>query len=295
MSVYSAALERVVAKGARHIELIYTSHSTWPLIPASLKSQDVGDDDNVIPLSVLDSSFNPPTNAHLALARLSHPGSQTISSVAQGPFAAKLLLYSMKNADKTPKVGDATPSQRLEMMILLAKELQRLGATDSDIGSRNIAVALCQEPTFVGKSAALKHFFQERVASLGSKKEVQLTFLLGYDTLERLFAPRYYGTEETMKEALRGLLTASGDGSRVLCARRSAGASYSQAENDILEKAAEYIESGAVAVTDIGEMDRALSSSEVRQEIQEDSSNWETKVPAPVAAYIREHHLYHAE
>jgi len=202
----------------------------------------------------------------------------------------------MKNVDKMPKHGDATPSQRLEMMVLLAKELQRMGEEDLDHGSWNVAVAVCQEPTFVGKSIALKAFLQRRLVDLGSRsKTVDLTFLLGYDTLERLFEPRYYGSEESMKKALQGLLTASGDDSRVLCARRSAGMSYSQTESDIMEKAKEYIESGAVTLADIGEVERVLSSSEIREDIRTGSSNWESKVPATIAAYIKEEHLYQAE
>jgi len=163
------------------------------------------------------------------------------------------------------------------------------------VGSQNIGVAVCQEPTFVGKSTALKAFLQSRLADIGSTNTaVQLTFLLGYDTLERLFAPRYYGTEENMNKALRGLLSAPGDDSRVLYARRSAGMSYSQAESDVLEKAAEYIQSGAVALADIAETERALSSSEIRADIRIGSSDWEKKAPGPIAAYIKEQRLYHS-
>lgn len=49
---------------------------------------------------VLDASFNPPTRAHIALARAPID--------ANGATAeATLLLLSVTNADKTPKAGQA--------------------------------------------------------------------------------------------------------------------------------------------------------------------------------------------
>jgi len=276
--MYSAILESFL-KESRHIELIYTSHPLWPLqSPASrVPGSESGHPD--VALSVLDSSFNPPTKAHLALALLPAPS---------GPFTAKLLLYSMKNADKAPKTEDATPSQRLQMMVLLAKELQAL-----DVGSQNVAVAVCQEPTFASKSNVLHLFLRQRMRELSSEgTKARLTFLLGYDTLERLFSPRYYGSEQNMDAALRGLLTASGDDSRVLCARRSAGASYLQADSGFLQVAEKYIDSGAVVMTDIGETEKALSSSEVREGVRSGFATWETLVPSSIAAYIKENNLY---
>jgi len=236
---------------------------------------------------VLDSSFNPPTMAHLALARLSLSSSQT-HAPASRTFDAKLLLFSIKNADKTLKQGDATPTQRLEMMVLLARELEAAGGQ----GSQSIAVAVCQEPTFVGKSTALTLFFRDRLAAFSSSATVQLTFLLGFDTLERLFAPRYYGSESAMKGALRVFFSPSGDNSRTICARRSSGVSYSEADTSVLGVAAEFIDSGAVELVDIGEEERALSSSEVRENIGSTSDVWYSKVPKAVATYIQQNTLY---
>jgi nicotinamide-nucleotide adenylyltransferase len=175
------------------------------------------------------------------------------------------------------------------MMVLLARELQEQSA---DRGSPNIAVAVCQEPTFVGKSAALKPFFHERMISLSSSAHVRLTFLIGFDTLERLFAPRYYGSEALMKDALGRFFSTSGDDSRVICARRTSGASYSQVDSTVLDAAAEYINSGAVALVDIGEEVRTLSSSEIRDMVRNVSNAWQRKVPSLVAAYIKENSLY---
>src|SRR4051794_37180912 len=65
---------------------------------------------------VLDSSFNPPTVAHRALALIP-------TGTAASEPDAMLLLLSVTNADKVPKSGDALPEQRLEMMELVARGL----------------------------------------------------------------------------------------------------------------------------------------------------------------------------
>lgn len=174
-------------------------------------------------------------------------------------------------------------------MVLLAHELQ---GQSEDHGSHNIAVAICQEPTFVGKSASLKQFFQDRIMALSSSVNVHLTFLVGFDTLERLFATRYYGSETNMKEALRRFLSISGDNSRIICVHRAPGASYPLVDASALEAAREYINSGAVVLTNIGEGERTLSSSEVREMVRNASDTWQQKVSKLVAIYIKENQLY---
>ncbi|KAF8525901.1 Nucleotidylyl transferase [Hysterangium stoloniferum] len=291
MSIYSELLEDFARKETHFIELIYTPHVSWPLLPES-SLRDLNDG-RYLSVSVLDSSFNPPTLAHAALAQLTVPvtGSDSSSS-PRGDYDACMLLFSMKNADKQLKPGDATPSQRLEMMVILAQELQDIGRRTGNRTLRNVAVALCREPTFVGKSTALNAFFRQRMHELSSPMHVQLTFLMGFDTLERLFAPRYYGSESAMKHALLGFLSSTGDNSRVLCARRNQGASYTQSETDVLDVAAEFIGSGEVALTDIHEANRTLSSSEIRESIRNGSTEWEIKTLPGIATYVKEHSLY---
>ncbi|KZT01369.1 uncharacterized protein LAESUDRAFT_731208 [Laetiporus sulphureus 93-53] len=159
-------------------------------------------------ISVLDASFNPPTLAHLALANAPCPypivsASATARDVHD--YDAKLLLLSVRNADKHLKPGDAGYIQRLEMMTLLAKDIIRARIRDdhtSDLDAPavphdNVAVAIIDEPTFVGKSRALLQYLRQRVSFLVHSSPValqsqgmpdampdhvtpQLTFLLGY-------------------------------------------------------------------------------------------------------------------
>ena len=147
--------------------LVYTTHERWPLQPTRPLPK------TSLHISVLDSSFNPPTLAHLALANAPNPFSSTLG------YDAKLLLLSVRNADKIPQAGDATLPQRVEMMCLLAASIHH-----SSCGSPpNVAVGLVNEPTFIAKSSALRRFFDDRLAELTSSPSppmhVQLTFLMG--------------------------------------------------------------------------------------------------------------------
>ncbi|KIP11078.1 hypothetical protein PHLGIDRAFT_114979 [Phlebiopsis gigantea 11061_1 CR5-6] len=268
------ALIHRVRQGLSTVELVYTPHARWPLPPRDREPP------RQLRVSVLDSSFNPPTLAHLALARLSPPGA----------FNARLLLLSVRNADKSLKAGDATYAQRLQMMTLLAQEAS---ADDA-------AVAIADEPTFVGKSRTLQAYLQHRLSALAPSAGVrppvpELTFVVGIDTLERILAVRYYASEDNMRRALRGFLSPSGDASRLLCARRVTPDSLETSDDRERRVAAEvgkYLEPGCVEMVDIGGDVESYSSSEVRQRIAEGDSLWTQMVPSPVAEYIRTQGLY---
>ena len=228
-------------------------------------------------ISVLDSSFNPPTLAHFALANSYLPiSTQGQEGTQNSAYDARLLLLSVRNVDKALKPGDATYEQRLEMMMLLAEELEAVAANITNTntnnfgndtsGLRNVAVGIIDEPTFVKKSSTLRSALQSQLPSLLASKpergsdgdnsnpmpysepqsfnpakiglgvnvpEIQLHFLMGTDTLERLLAPRYYVPSSStstsvdatlaMHTALRGFFSLppeGGDGSIVVCAGR---------------------------------------------------------------------------
>ena len=165
-STISSAIEKVQQRVASAV-LVYTSHERWPLSPAhSLPKSPVR-------ISVLDSSFNPPTLAHLALTNAPSPFPSTPD------YDAKLLLLSVRNADKLLQEGDATLSQRAEMMSLLVTRIHH----DDPSSFPNVAVGLVNEPTFIAKSSALQKFLGSRLVELKSNPShyifTQLTFLMG--------------------------------------------------------------------------------------------------------------------
>lgn len=165
-SAISSAIERVQQQIVS-VALVYTSHRRWPLLPANSLPK------SPLRISVLDSSFNPPTLAHLALANAPNPCSPTPD------YEASLLLLSVRNADKLLQEGDATFSQRIEMMCLLATRVHHSRHSSPP----NVAIGLVNEPTFIAKSSALHKALGDRLAELTSGPShsisTQLTFLMG--------------------------------------------------------------------------------------------------------------------
>ncbi|KAF9648675.1 hypothetical protein BDM02DRAFT_3269269 [Thelephora ganbajun] len=228
-SIISSAIERVQQQTVS-AALVYTTHERWPLSLTQLFPS------SPLRISILDSSFNPPTLAHLALANAPNPFS------LPSDYDAKLLLLSVRNADKLHQEGDAALFQRAEMMSLLATRIHH-----NNSGSPpNIAVGLVNEPTLIAKSSALRRFLHDRLAELTSNPSyslsIQFTFLMGFDTLERVLAPRYYPSEGEMHRMLGIFLSQQGDDARIICARRFVDGR--DGEIDSLPGAKPYLETG---------------------------------------------------
>ncbi len=111
-------------------------------------------------LVVMDASFNPMTVAHEAMLKRA---SETCRA------GEALLLLSHANVDKT--IYGASLAQRLAMLDHYAEPC------------RSISVAGCSHARFVDKASALRPIYPESTG---------LFFVVGYDTLLRLFDPRYY-------------------------------------------------------------------------------------------------------
>ncbi|KAH6565128.1 hypothetical protein BASA82_001141 [Batrachochytrium salamandrivorans] len=167
--------------------------------------------DRVHSLLVLDSSFNPPTKAHMGMMV------QTITSLMSPsmPFDCCLLLLSTLNADKPPLLSTpatlplvdtphhhstsnaaTTPAytstlDRLEMMCSLV-----------DIVPHNLPchVALINQPNFVDKLAVI----QKTWPTIST-----VYFVLGCDTLQRFFNKKYYLPDSTLEstESSKGTTT----------------------------------------------------------------------------------------
>lgn len=162
-------------------------------------------------LVVLDSSFNPPTVAHqwLATSALRDVWGREGLRPAESRL---LLLLAVNNADKGVK--PAAFEHRLAMMAAFARDLLRSleheeptggGAQHSPAGHTNemartqadidaaeglaIDIALTTFPYFHEKSAAIasSEFYSGRAVE--SKEQL---FLAGFDTLIRIFNPKYY-------------------------------------------------------------------------------------------------------
>jgi nicotinamide-nucleotide adenylyltransferase len=111
-------------------------------------------------LLCLSASFNPITVAHLALL-------QTAESAL--PPDESLLLLSVANVDKAPS-GLPLPTR---VRILEAVAAAKPG----------ISVALASHGRFLDKAQALRAHYPP---------DTRCVFVVGFDTLVRLFDPRYY-------------------------------------------------------------------------------------------------------
>lgn len=168
-------------------------------------------------LIVLDSSFNPPTIAHMAMATSAVEDVQMQRDIAltlKGGEGARhggsdeirlLLLLAVNNADKAPK--PASFEHRLLLMRSFATDIQRAWRRAQeqrhDGGQQQLSlvdelpvdIGLTTYPYFHDKSAAIaraaEYDFTTSPASSTSPTTQQI-FLAGYDTLIRIFNPKYY-------------------------------------------------------------------------------------------------------
>lgn len=130
------------------------------------------------PMLVLDSSFNPPTLAHLSMVK---------AALGRFPESSQvLLLLGTTNSDK-PSQSAENYAQRLIMMQLFAKVVDRLHKnTDVEQCSSSTVISLSKHSRFIDKV--------QDVQTLAPGKGI--VFLVGYDTLKRIFDPKYYDEHE---------------------------------------------------------------------------------------------------
>ncbi|KAJ4357745.1 uncharacterized protein N0V89_002321 [Didymosphaeria variabile] len=132
-------------------------------------------------LYILDSSFNPPSRAHLSLAtsalRHQKPGEERPTRL--------LLLFSTHNADKAP--SPASFVQRIALMTVFAQDVLQTLKSDKDVSNVSIDIGLTKEPYYTDKSVAIASEAPEVYAS----KPIHV-HLVGYDTLIRFCNPKYY-------------------------------------------------------------------------------------------------------
>ncbi|CAB4476225.1 unnamed protein product [Rhizophagus irregularis] len=132
-------------------KITYKSSPIWPI------SSSVSDHKKITRIAILDSSFNPPTNAHYHLIVRSvtniffqndkpiiiqtPEGRQQIKEQGLEFFDSCLLLYATKNADKILSSSDANHVDRLLMMETLASHIQSTAPSDTHFTAlKNLAI-----------------------------------------------------------------------------------------------------------------------------------------------------------
>lgn len=156
------------------------SPSTFRLLRSLPESADIRAQP-VKTLYVLDASFNPPTRAHsrMALSALKEDTGESPKSL--------LLLLATQNADKSNK--PASLEHRLVMMTLLAQELHEELSKQGD--GLVLHVGMAKAPYFHDKAKSI-----EEDEAFSTAQQVHL---MGFDTLIRLFDPKYYPPNEELR------------------------------------------------------------------------------------------------
>ena len=147
-------------------------------------------------LYILDSSFNPPSIAHLTLAT----SALKWSVESEQPPYRLLLLFSTHNADKAP--SPASFVQRLALMTMFAEDLSQSLKTANpplhpDVSNISIDIGLTKEPYYSDKSAAIA----DATPPVYPSKPIHV-HLVGYDTLIRFCNPKYYPKHDPPLSAL---------------------------------------------------------------------------------------------
>lgn len=167
---------------------------------------------------------------------------------------------------------------------------------------------IIDEPTFVGKSAVLLDFLRKRILDLHQPLDVvcsppsdtlpspKLTFLMGTDTIVRLFAHHYYPNEHAMATSLRRFFSPDENDSRIVCVRRTSNglpkAAEELADVQIPDFIKEIPPADGISFVDIGDEERTFSSSQVRNNLASHEELWRSMVSPVIANYIIKYGLY---
>ncbi|MBI4277863.1 MAG: hypothetical protein HY660_05355 [Armatimonadetes bacterium] len=204
-------------------------------------------------LGVLSASFDPLTAAHARLVALARE---------RCGLDEVMLLLTRVNVDKSTGIDDLV--LRVEMLLTYAER------------RTECSVALCSHGRFVDKAAALRPCYPAQTARW---------FVMGYDTLVRLFDPRYYAD----RDADLGRLFAT---SRVLAANRGSPgeaevrALLSRPENRAFADGVDYVPLDA--------WHARISATEVRWRVARGESIADL-VPEEIAVFIEARGLYRGE
>lgn len=199
-------------------------------------------------VAVLPSAFNPPTSAHLHLLDL--------GLEVEGVTCAAALLTT-KNVAK--EVFGAGLADRVGMLLALNQR-----RTDIAVLATNVA-------RLVDQAAALRAW----------RPALDFDLIVGYDTLVRLFDPRYYAD---MATELRPFF----DRHRVVATNRGSHGVADVAA--VLDRPEVRPFAHAFLVRELGAHPASLSSTAARDHVARGEHS--TALPTEVLDYIRAHGLY---
>ncbi|UZJ55055.1 hypothetical protein CBS101457_004375 [Exobasidium rhododendri] len=292
-----------IPQNPKPLQIVYSTHSTWPYLPAHQQAPS-----KQIDIGVLDSSFNPPHLAHAALAKIKKP--HFAREERKDYYDSLLLIFSIRNADKgmgTKK--DASTVNRLEMMTEFAKDLEEQTST-------NVAVAIVEEPLMIAKSTLIHQYIEGQHSHIPSTNSApnlpnRLHWLVGFDTLQRFFQVKYYPSPDYFYQGCDKFFNE--EHTTFVCARRGLDSlpNKAQGNKDEREEERELLESedvkpwvkqGSVVMVDLDKSIQGISSTLLRKMIQEgeeDKDKLEIQLQKSttrrVAKYLVQESVYEGE
>jgi nicotinamide-nucleotide adenylyltransferase len=205
-------------------------------------------------LGIFPSSFNPITTGHMAILQ----GAAQIKS-----FREILLILDTQATDK--EIFGATLVDRLMMLQVLFEDHPR------------ISVGVSNRGLFLSKAEVLKEMYP---------KGTDITFIVGYDTLARVFDPKYY--EDRLETALDRLFASC----IFMVANR--GDYGREAVQWLMASGDNRRFKDKVHFLEIPNHLAQISSNRVRQRVRE-GRTFARLVPARVREFIEEVKLYMAD
>jgi len=198
-------------------------------------------------LAVLPSAFNPPTIAHLALLEAARqlPGIESAAA-----------LLTTRNVDKG--LTGASFADRIGMLLAVHEH------------HRWLSVVATNQARIIDQEAALASHFPG----------IEFDFVVGYDTLVRLFDARYY-------TAMHDELGPFFDRARIIALNRGE-ADIVAVKSFIDEQAAPF--ASRIVIAELDAHPASLSSTLARDAIRDGEST--AIVPPAIARYIETHNLY---
>jgi nicotinamide-nucleotide adenylyltransferase len=204
-------------------------------------------------LAVMSGSFNPPTRAHLGLAR---------AALAMGEFDRLLFALAVRTINKEEIVG-ATLEERVAMLAALVSQEPRF------------AVILANRGLYLDQAIAVHAAFAPR----------DLAFIVGFDKIVQIVDPRYYADRDA---ALRSLFAQA----RFLVAPRDGDGSqsldrlFARQENRAFAERVQFLPFGLQQ-----QREQRLSSTQVRELLgRGDDVSW--AVPAAIIPVLTRIHGY---
>lgn len=279
--VYLQPLSELMSGFGKILSNFIESSSDFKLIYRS--GRNIIPENEIKRILILDSSFNPPHLGHLSLINQALIQTYNQNDVNNREI---MLLLLIENVDKKKLIGELF-DKRLEMMYLMAQEIEKTFLNINDV-----TIGLTKHGRFIDKSLSIINFLKNQ----NLYNDQILTFLVGFDTLIRIFNPKYY-LPDKLSNSLDNFMKTT----NLFCLTRNFDQSIDENyQNSFLntiktgnhDDIPSHWGENIYLVNNNDEHIRNISSSTTRNEIESSDPNWKLKVLPQIRDLIIKNGLY---